>query len=65
MAIHTTLLPNGDVLTWPHAYNYFLATHHASPFTPNIMLWDPFDESVPAHEVADLEHLLLRQHVPP
>ncbi len=41
MAIHTTLLPNGDVLTWPHAYNYFLATHHAAPFTPNIMLWDP------------------------
>src|SRR5262249_42275019 len=37
----TTLLPNGDILTWPHDYQYFLATHHAAPYTPNIMLWNP------------------------
>ena len=41
VAIHSTLLPNGDVLTWPHDYNYFLATHHAAPYTPNLLLYNP------------------------
>jgi hypothetical protein len=41
VAIHLTLLPNGDLLSWPHDYKYFLATHHAAPYTPDIMLWDP------------------------
>lgn len=41
VAIHMTLLPNGDVLSWPHDYNYFLATDHAAPWTPNILLWNP------------------------
>ncbi len=41
LAIHTTLLPNGDIITWPHAYNYFLAERHAAPYTPDIMLWNP------------------------
>jgi N-acetylneuraminic acid mutarotase len=41
VAIHATLLPNGQVLAWPHDYNYFLKTKHAAPYTPGIMLWDP------------------------
>jgi hypothetical protein len=41
VAIHMTVLPNGEVLTWPHNYNYFLATNHAAPSTPNLLLWDP------------------------
>ncbi|MGO9598830.1 MAG: galactose oxidase-like domain-containing protein [Isosphaeraceae bacterium] len=41
IAIHMSVLPNGDVLAWPHDYNYFLRTHHAAPYTPGIMLWNP------------------------
>jgi hypothetical protein len=41
LAIHMTLLPNGDVLSWPHDYNYFLKYRHAAPYTPDIMLWNP------------------------
>jgi galactose oxidase len=41
LAAHTTLLPNGKVLAWPHDYNYFLSTKHAAKWTPNILLWDP------------------------
>ena len=41
VAIHMSLLPNGEVLTWPHDYNYFLKYRHAAPYTPDIMLWDP------------------------
>lgn len=41
LAIHMTLLPNGDVLAWPHDYNYFLKQRRAAPYTPNILLWNP------------------------
>lgn len=41
LAIHSTVLPNGLVLAWPHDYRYFLSTKRASPATPNIILWNP------------------------
>jgi hypothetical protein len=41
LAVHVTVLPNGDVVSWGHDYNYFLDTKHAARWTPNILLWDP------------------------
>ena len=41
VAIHMTVLPNGDVIAWPHDYNYFLKYRHAAPYTPDILIWDP------------------------